>query len=144
METLADKPGREIRQNEISLKEFILKIQDWVRYLASCWKLTLLGGFAGYLYATLRKTIYIASSTFVYYGSAESDNWEALKGARWLVLVADDVKRSVQKVLPGIYEHDIVEKKVLASDLAKVLICKKEAAFGSIYEKIVEIAPRSR
>ncbi|WP_407429288.1 lipopolysaccharide biosynthesis protein [Arcticibacter sp.] len=69
METLADKPEREIRRNEISLKEFILKIQDWVRYLASRWRFILLagilGGLAGYLYATLRKTVYIASSTFV-------------------------------------------------------------------------------
>ncbi|WP_407426679.1 hypothetical protein [Arcticibacter sp.] len=83
-------------------------------------------------------------ATFIYCGSAESDNWELLKGAGWLIPVMDDVKRSAQEVLTRISKQDIVEKKGLASELAKVLLCKKEAAFKSIYEGIVEIAPRSR
>lgn len=69
LETLPDKPGREVRTNEISLKEFILKLQEWLRYIASKWRLILfagiIGGLAGYCYAVIRKTNYIATSTFV-------------------------------------------------------------------------------
>ena len=60
-----------------------------------------------------------SNATFIYYGTAESDNWELLKGAGWLIPVADEVKRSVREVLSRISEQDIVEKKGLASDLAK-------------------------
>ncbi|TCC94150.1 lipopolysaccharide biosynthesis protein [Pedobacter frigiditerrae] len=54
---------------EMSLKELILKIQDWLKYVMSKWlvilSLSLLGGVLGVLYAYLKKPIYTATTTFV-------------------------------------------------------------------------------
>lgn len=55
--------------DEISLKELILKIQEWFRYLISKWLIIfafgLLGGALGFLYANSKKPIYTATTTFV-------------------------------------------------------------------------------
>src|SRR5690554_6978570 len=55
--------------DEISLKELILKIQEWWRYLLSKWLVILivgiLGGILGLLYSLNKKPTYIASLTFV-------------------------------------------------------------------------------
>ncbi|WP_316844670.1 lipopolysaccharide biosynthesis protein [Pedobacter psychrodurus] len=52
-----------------SLKELIFKIQEWGRYLLSKWIIIfafgLLGGALGFWYATVKKPIYTATSTFV-------------------------------------------------------------------------------
>lgn len=54
---------------EISLKEFILKIIVWYRYLLSKWlviiSLGALGGILGFAYASYKKPVYIATTTFV-------------------------------------------------------------------------------
>jgi len=55
--------------NEISLKELILKIQEWWRYLLSRWLIILvfglIGGVLGFYYAYSKKPVYIATTTFV-------------------------------------------------------------------------------
>ena len=55
--------------DEISLKELILKIQEWWRYLLSKWMIILafglLGGALGFWYASTKKPIYTATTTFV-------------------------------------------------------------------------------
>ncbi len=55
--------------DEISLKELILKIRDWWRYLLSKWLIIiafgLMGGTIGYIYAYFRKPVYTATTTFV-------------------------------------------------------------------------------
>ncbi|MDN3587291.1 lipopolysaccharide biosynthesis protein [Pedobacter aquatilis] len=57
------------KNDEISLKELLLKIQDWWRFILSKWALILifgiLGSALGFWYATIKKTIYIATTTFV-------------------------------------------------------------------------------
>ncbi|UZJ65435.1 lipopolysaccharide biosynthesis protein [Sphingobacterium sp. KU25419] len=54
---------------EISLKELILKIQEWSRYLLSKWYLFaiafILGGILGYYYVQNKKVLYKATTTFV-------------------------------------------------------------------------------
>lgn len=54
---------------EISLKELILKIQEWWRYLWSKWLIILgfglLGGVLGYVYSLSKKPVYTATTTFV-------------------------------------------------------------------------------
>jgi hypothetical protein len=56
-------------EDEISLRDIILGLIDWIKYLLSKWKIIviigLLGGVAGYFYAKSIKTIYTAESTFV-------------------------------------------------------------------------------
>ncbi|RZL46388.1 MAG: lipopolysaccharide biosynthesis protein [Pedobacter sp.] len=55
--------------DEISLKELILKIQQWWGYLLSKWIIILafglIGGALGFFYATTKKPIYTATTTFV-------------------------------------------------------------------------------
>lgn len=60
---------QDIQDDEISLKEVILKLQEWYRYLLSKWKTILIagiiGGLLGLTYAWLKKPVYTAECTFV-------------------------------------------------------------------------------
>ena len=60
---------QQIDNEEISLKELIQKIQEWIAYLKTQWKLiigiTALGGIIGFVYASFQKPIYSATTTFV-------------------------------------------------------------------------------
>jgi len=55
--------------DEMSLKEFILKTQSWMKYLFSKWYILmiagLMGGITGFLYAKYRTIEYTATTTFV-------------------------------------------------------------------------------
>jgi hypothetical protein len=56
-------------EDEISLKELILKIKEWYTYLLTKWKTILLagiiGGCLGLAYAFIKKPVYTAATTFV-------------------------------------------------------------------------------
>ena len=58
-----------IDNDEISLKELIQKIQEWIAYLKTQWKLIIgiaaLGGIIGFVYASFQKSTYLATTTFV-------------------------------------------------------------------------------
>jgi uncharacterized protein involved in exopolysaccharide biosynthesis len=60
---------QQIDNDEISLKELIQKIQEWVAYLKTQWKLIIgiaaLGGIIGFVYASFQKPNYLATTTFV-------------------------------------------------------------------------------
>jgi hypothetical protein len=60
---------QKIDNDEISLKELIQKIQEWVAYLKTQWKLIIsiaaLGGIIGFVYASFQKPTYKAVTTFV-------------------------------------------------------------------------------
>jgi uncharacterized protein involved in exopolysaccharide biosynthesis len=60
---------QQIDNDEISLKELIQKIQEWIAYLKTQWKLIIgiaaLGGIIGFWYASSQKTSYLATTTFV-------------------------------------------------------------------------------
>lgn len=68
MEGVQNKEGT-VRHDEISLKELILKMQDWFKYLFSKWYILLIAGFIGggigFIYAMCKKPMYIATTTFV-------------------------------------------------------------------------------
>lgn len=57
------------QDDEISLKELILKLREWYRYLLSKWLIILLagiiGGALGFAYAYSKKPVYTAACTFV-------------------------------------------------------------------------------
>ncbi len=59
----------QIDNDEISLKELIQKIQEWIAYLKTQWKLIIgiaaLGGVIGFVYANFQKPTYLATTTFV-------------------------------------------------------------------------------
>ena len=58
----------QFNDDEISLKELILKIKEWYNFLLTKWKLIVLmgviGGVIGFTYAIFQKPIYKASLTF--------------------------------------------------------------------------------
>jgi hypothetical protein len=60
---------QQIDNDEISLKELIQKIQEWVAYLKTKWILIIgiaaLGGITGFVYASFQKPSYLATTTFV-------------------------------------------------------------------------------
>jgi hypothetical protein len=60
---------QQIDNDEISLKELIQKIQEWISYLKTQWKLIIsiaaLGGIIGFAYASFQKPSYLATTTFV-------------------------------------------------------------------------------
>jgi uncharacterized protein involved in exopolysaccharide biosynthesis len=70
-------PIKSDHEEEISLKDLILKTQDWGRYLLSKWKmiilLGLIGGGLGFLYASLKKPNYLAELSFVLEESKSSN-----------------------------------------------------------------------
>ena len=59
----------QIDNDEISLKELIQQLQEWIAYLKTQWKLivgiSLLGGILGIVYASFQKPTYSATTTFV-------------------------------------------------------------------------------
>jgi uncharacterized protein involved in exopolysaccharide biosynthesis len=64
-----NKQQTQINNDEISLKELIQKIQEWVTYLKTQWKLIFgiaaFGGLIGFVYASFQKPNYLATTTFV-------------------------------------------------------------------------------
>ena len=60
---------QQIDNDEISLKELIQKIQEWIAYLKTQWKLIIgiaaVGGIIGFAYASFQKPSYLATTTFV-------------------------------------------------------------------------------
>jgi uncharacterized protein involved in exopolysaccharide biosynthesis len=60
---------QQIDNDEISLKELIQKIQEWIAYLKTQWKLIIgiaaIGGIIGFVYASFQKASYLATTTFV-------------------------------------------------------------------------------
>ena len=71
----------QIENDEISLKELIQQLQEWIAYLKTKWKLIFgiaaLGGILGFVYANFQKPTYLATSTFV----LEEDKGSGLGGA---------------------------------------------------------------
>ncbi len=59
----------QIDNDEISIKELIQKIQEWLAYLKTQWKLIIgiatIGGIIGFVYATFQNPTYSATTTFV-------------------------------------------------------------------------------
>lgn len=66
---MTEQPIQQIDNDEISLKELIQKIQEWIAYLKTQWKLIIgiaaLGAIIGFVYASFQKPSYQATTTFV-------------------------------------------------------------------------------
>lgn len=69
METTNTKQDIHLKQDEISLKEIVLKIIEIYRYLLSKWVIIsiagIIGGALGFVYASSKKPVYNAACTFV-------------------------------------------------------------------------------
>jgi uncharacterized protein involved in exopolysaccharide biosynthesis len=75
---------QQIDNDEISLKELIQKIQEWIAYLKTQLKLIIgiaaLGAIIGFVYASFQKPSYLATTTFV----LEEDKGGGMGGAMGL------------------------------------------------------------
>ena len=75
---------QQINNDEISLKELIQKIKEWIAYLKTQWKLIIgiaaIGGIIGFVYASFQKPSYTATTTFV----LEEDKGGGMGGAMGL------------------------------------------------------------
>ena len=64
-----EKPIEPINEDEISLKDLILKIKEWFSYLKTKWKtifiVASIAGIIGFVYASFQKPTYKAVLTFV-------------------------------------------------------------------------------
>lgn len=67
--TINSTNATQVQNDEISLRELILKIREWCHYLLSSWKFILLAGVLGavlgLIYAYSKKPLYTATCTFV-------------------------------------------------------------------------------
>lgn len=67
--TASGEASSKNKKDEVSLKEILLKIKDWLRFLFSKWWIIclfgILGGILGVCYATFKKAVYTATTTFV-------------------------------------------------------------------------------
>jgi uncharacterized protein involved in exopolysaccharide biosynthesis len=107
-------------QDEISLKEFIIQIQDWGRFLFSKWAVLLaafvIGGIIGLGYAFLQKPSYTASLSFVLEGENAGGSTNAIGLANSLGL---DISGSAGSVFSGsnlielMKSRAIIEKALL-------------------------------
>lgn len=72
------------KNDEISLKEVVLSIQDWVKYLCSRWKVLLIalvaGALVGAAYSFFSPKKYVAKSTFVLDEANQNSAFSALTG----------------------------------------------------------------
>lgn len=73
-----------MKNNDISLKDLILTVRDWYRYLLSRWLVilasVLIGSFAGFFYCMCKKPVYIASTTFVLEDEHRSGGLSSIAG----------------------------------------------------------------
>jgi hypothetical protein len=72
---MATEPKRQIGDDEISMKEIILGLQVWPKYLLSKWLVLLiagaLGGVIGLVYSIWKQPLYTATTTFVLEGGED-------------------------------------------------------------------------
>ncbi len=72
---MATEPANLMESDEISMKEVIINLQKWGKYLLLNWRIIILtgivGGIVGLAYAYWKKPIYTASTTFVLESSTE-------------------------------------------------------------------------
>jgi len=73
-----------VNNEEVSLKNFILKLQEWWKYLLSRWVVILIaalvGGSAGFIYAYFKKPVYRATLSFALEDDKSSGGLEGALG----------------------------------------------------------------
>lgn len=80
---------KHIQGNEISLKELILKIRDWLQYLLDKKWIIIVSGIVGALlgvgYAFIKKPVYTATTTFVLESGEKSGGLGAYAGVAFMM-----------------------------------------------------------
>ena len=133
---------QQIDNDEISLKELIQKIQEWIAYLKTQWKLIIgiaaLGGILGFVYASFQKPTYLATTTFV----LEEDKGGGMGGAMGLASsfgfdlgAGGGGLFSSSNIIELMKSRLVVEKTLLNP----VLVAGKEISLADYYVQINEL-----
>lgn len=81
---MAAEPMHRPEVDEVSTKEFVQSIQDWILYLWSKWRILLLsglvGGGIGLFFSFVKKPVYTATTTFVLEGGDAKGGLSRLAG----------------------------------------------------------------
>ena len=132
-------------QDEISFKELIQKIQAWIAYLKTQWKLIIgiaaLGGIIGFAIASFIKPNYLATSTFV----LEEDKGGRMGGATGLAstfgldLGGDGGGLFTNYNIIELMKSRFVVEKTL---LNRVQVAGKETSLADFYIQFNELKER--
>lgn len=127
---------------QVSLKDLILKTQDWINYFVSKWYFFLvigiLGAFLGYFYAKYKKVNYIATTTFVLENGGQGGGLGQYAGMA--AMVGIDVGGSSQGMFQGdnlleLYKsRKMIEAALLQkspSDSSKILMDRYLSLYGA-------------
>lgn len=86
-----------------------------------------------------------SGSTFLYYGIKESDNWQMLEPAGWIVPTDEGM---LNEFLPDLINKEIektlAEKRLAARELGLKLQITKQLAFNGIYSEISKLTHRGK
>lgn len=144
----SENPDNEIAPaDEISLKELLLKIGEWYRYLLSKWLVILsfaiIGGLLGLLYAYVKKPVYTASTTFVLEDSGSGGGGLG-QYAGLASMVGIDVGGGGGGIFQGdnileLYKSRVMIEKTLLSDIdyngKKQLLVDRYIDFNKLRDK---------
>ena len=137
-----EKPIEHINEDEISLKDLILKIKEWFSYLKTKWKtifiVASIAGIIGFVYASFQKPTYKAVLTFV----LEEDKGGGVSSAMGLASsFGIDLGSGGGGLFTGsnIFElmksHFVIEKTLLSS----ITINGKQMSLANYYAQINEL-----
>lgn len=115
-------------QEEMSLKELILKVQIWIRYLLSKWWILLfagiIGGGIGFGYAHFKKPVYMATTTFVLESGDQGGGGGLAQYAGMAAMVGIDIGGGKDGLFQG---ENILElyksRKMIEAALLKPSVC---------------------
>lgn len=139
------------QDDEISLKELILKLREWYRYLLSKWFIILVagitGGALGFAYAYFKKPVYTAACTFVLEEGSASGGLGQYAGIASMVGI--DLGGSGGGIFQGdniieLYKSRSMIQKTLLSEVEidgkKQLLIDRYIEFKKLKEKWTEKA----
>jgi len=137
-----EKPIEHINEDEISLKDLILKIKEWFSYLKTKWKtifiVASIAGIIGFVYASFQKPTYKAVLTFV----LEEDKGGGMSGAMGLASsFGIDLGSgggglfTSSNIIELMKSHFVIEKTLLSA----VTINGKQMSLANYYAQINEL-----
>ena len=137
-----EKPIEHINEDEISLKDLILKIKEWFSYLKTKWKtifiVASIAGIIGFVYASFQKPTYKAVLTFV----LEEDKGGGMSGAMGLASsFGIDLGSgggglfTSSNIIELMKSHFVIEKTLLSA----VTINGKQISLANYYAQINEL-----
>ncbi|HEX5152070.1 MAG TPA: hypothetical protein VFW07_11535 [Parafilimonas sp.] len=81
-----------------------------------------------------------AGSAFLYCGLPQSDNWQLLHDAGWIIDAKQNISIAVKHFLDGLSKEELDEKKQKARKISGELNCSKQEAFRNVCQTIIALS----